>query len=97
MSIQPHSPDHGESTPPCTHLDVIRPVEPDADSCRACLAAGQSWTDLWLCLSCGWVSSSQSSAARPDSEHYAETDHPIAATLIGPPRACWCFVDQRYV
>jgi uncharacterized UBP type Zn finger protein len=97
MSTHPHSPAPGTSARPCTHLAAIRPVEPDADSCRRCLAAGQTSTDLWLCLSCGWVSGSLSSRAQPNDEHYAETDHPIAARLAGPRAPRWCFIDQRYV
>lgn len=81
----------------CKHARVIRPVEPDADERRKCLAAGKAWEDLWLCLSCGWVSCSDPSSGRPADQHYAETDHPIAAPLAGPPGVRWCFVHRRFV
>jgi uncharacterized UBP type Zn finger protein len=76
---------------------VLRPVEPDTDSGRRCLAAGHDSSELWLCLGCGWVSSSERPHGPPASEHYAETDHPIAAPLTGPPGVRWCFIDKRFV
>jgi uncharacterized UBP type Zn finger protein len=84
--------DHG-----CKHLTAIRPVEPNEEEGRKCLAAGTAWEDLWLCLSCGWVSCSAPSSGRPENQHYAETDHPIAAPLAGPPGVRWCFVHKRFV
>lgn len=77
---------------PCKHLAAAQPVEPDFDRCEECLAAGQEWSELWLCLTCGWVSCWESSR-----EHYAETDHPIAMPLAGPPSVRWCFIDERFV
>jgi uncharacterized UBP type Zn finger protein len=81
----------------CVHLTAIRPVEPAEQGRRESLAAGYPWEDLWLCLSCGWVSCPASPAGRPADQHYAETDHPIAAPLAGPPGVRWCFVHQRFV
>jgi uncharacterized UBP type Zn finger protein len=82
---------------PCDHVTAIRPVEADADSCQQCLDAGGTWNELWLCLSCGWVSWWGSSRGPHPTDHYTETDHPIAAPLIGVPGVRWCFVDQRFV
>lgn len=81
----------------CKHVRVIRPVVLDADESRKCLGAGEALEDLWLCLSCGWVSCSDPSSGRPSDQHYAETDHPIAAPLAGAPSIRWCFVHQRFV
>jgi uncharacterized UBP type Zn finger protein len=55
------------------------------------------WRELWLCLCCGWVSCCNDSDGRHAEAHYAETDHPIAAPLCGPPGIRWCFVHQRPV
>jgi uncharacterized UBP type Zn finger protein len=94
------------STPPpptpigghgCKHLGAIRPVEPDEDGCRHWLSAGKALKDLWLCVSCGWISCAATSSDRPDDQHYSETDHPIAAPLAGPPGIRWCFVCVRFV
>jgi uncharacterized UBP type Zn finger protein len=82
---------------PCDHISAIRPVEPDANSCQECLARGAMWNELWLCLSCGWVSSWRPSSGPHTADHYTETDHPIAAPLTGAPGVRWCFADQRFV
>jgi uncharacterized UBP type Zn finger protein len=88
-----------DSTPvkPCKHLAAIRPVEPAGNSCRECVATGRRWDQLWLCLTCGWVSCGATSPARHAADHYSETDHPIAAPLMGPPGVRWCFIDQRWI
>ena len=33
--------------------------------------AGDAWTELWLCLSCGWVACSDDSPSRHAFAHYA--------------------------
>ena len=39
----------------CTHTDQIRDVAPKTRGCEECLATGDSWVHLRLCLSCGHV------------------------------------------
>jgi len=39
----------------CTHLNQIRKVTPSARGCEDCLAIGDTWVHLRLCLSCGHV------------------------------------------
>jgi len=81
----------------CQHTTRIRPVVPNTDCCRDCLTSGQTWVELWLCLTCGWVACSNDSPGCHAEAHYVETDHPIAAPLLGPPGVRWCFIHQRNV
>jgi uncharacterized UBP type Zn finger protein len=89
-----HAPTGGQR---CRHVARIRPVEPAGNSCPECLASGQNWVDLWLCLTCGWVACSNTSPGHHAAAHYAETDHPIAAPLTGPPGTRWCFIHERFI
>jgi uncharacterized UBP type Zn finger protein len=82
---------------PCGHIAVARPVRPHSTGCLECLASGDAWTELWVCLSCGWVACSDGSANRHAKAHYEETDHPVAAPLGPGPRHRWCYVHQRSV
>ena len=43
--------------PSCTHLDHVQITQlPDAvDGCEDCLAAGEPWLHLRICLECGHV------------------------------------------
>jgi uncharacterized UBP type Zn finger protein len=81
----------------CRHRAGIHPVEPHSDSCTECLACGARWTELWLCLSCGWVACSDDSPNQHAKAHYEETDHPIAGPLRPGSHTCWCYVHQRTV
>jgi hypothetical protein len=39
----------------CPHLAQIRDVAPRTDGCEECLATGDEWVALSLCLTCGHV------------------------------------------
>jgi hypothetical protein len=47
---------YGDSKKPCTHRDLIQPVTPRTpQGCEECLAIGDTWVHLRLCLICGHV------------------------------------------
>ncbi len=39
----------------CTHLYQIKEVTPAANGCVGCLASGDTWVELRVCMSCGYV------------------------------------------
>ncbi|MEZ0095566.1 UBP-type zinc finger domain-containing protein [Streptacidiphilus sp. EB129] len=80
--------------PACTHLDRIRDVAPRTEGCEECLALGDSWVHLRMCLSCGHVGCCDSSRNRHATKHYHATDHPIAASAEPGEDWAWCFPDQ---
>lgn len=82
----------------CAHVATAHQVEAHSAGCLECLSGGEHWTELCLCLSCGWVACSDDSPNRHARAHYEETDHPITVLLlrIGP-RPWWCYVHQREV
>jgi uncharacterized UBP type Zn finger protein len=88
---------HNGEAPPCDHVDTIRQVQPDAGGCRDCVADGNRWLGLWLCLWCGWVACSDESPNRHARAHYEETDHPLVAALEAVSSWRWCFVHQRVI
>ncbi|MGZ4618912.1 MAG: hypothetical protein ACXV3F_09375, partial [Frankiaceae bacterium] len=40
---------------PCSHLDQIGHPQPSADVCRECVALGDTWPALRMCMTCGYV------------------------------------------
>jgi uncharacterized UBP type Zn finger protein len=81
----------------CGHVADAHPVQPHSTGCQECLARGDDWTELWLCLACGWVACSDDSPNRHARAHYEETDHPIAVALRVGPQPRWCYIHQRAV
>jgi uncharacterized UBP type Zn finger protein len=78
----------------CSHLDQIEEVEPQTPTgCTACLALGDSWVHLRLCLACGFVGCCDSSPNRHATEHFGETGHPLIQSFQPGEDWIWCYVD----
>lgn len=84
-------------TTACTHLGSIREVEPAADGCVDCLALGDNWVHLRLCLACGYVGCCDDSKNRHASSHFHETRHPIVQSFEPGEDWRWCYIDQALV
>ena len=81
--------------PACEHTDQIHVVEPsDTAGCTECLASGDSWVHLRMCLSCGRVGCCDSSPNRHASKHAAAQGHPIAASFEPGEDWAWCYADE---
>lgn len=80
----------------CAHRGDIRQVEPRTQGCEECLAAGEGWTLLRMCLVCGHVGCCDTSLHRHATRHFEQTGHAVALLLEQPDRA-WCYVDQVYL
>ncbi|MCB5180076.1 UBP-type zinc finger domain-containing protein [Streptomyces antimicrobicus] len=78
----------------CTHLDEVRPVEPGTEGCEECLALGDSWVHLRMCLSCGHVGCCDSSKNRHATGHFHHTEHPVAASHEPGETWAWCYADK---
>lgn len=80
----------------CTHLDTIHDVTPSAQGCEECLAMGDSWVQLRMCLECGHVGCCDASKNKHATKHYHATQHPIIENY---PAASWrwCYVDEMNV
>ncbi|WP_405144696.1 UBP-type zinc finger domain-containing protein [Sphaerisporangium sp. NBC_01403] len=79
----------------CTHLGLIRDVEPHTPlGCEECLATGSRWVHLRTCLTCGHVGCCDSSPNRHASRHYATIGHPIAESFEPGEDWAWCYPDE---
>jgi hypothetical protein len=82
--------------PTCTHLDTIKITQlPDAvDGCVDCLATGDPWLHLRICLGCGYVGCCDDSPNKHISAHFLATEHAVIRSLEPGEEWSWCFVDQ---
>jgi uncharacterized UBP type Zn finger protein len=79
----------------CTHVDPSGAVEPTSRGCAECLASGDTWVHLRLCLTCGHVGCCDSSKNRHATRHFHGTQHPVMRSLEPGETWGWCYVDER--
>src|SRR5512134_3349562 len=79
----------------CTHLDMVRDVQPRSEVCDPCVASGDTWPALRMCLICGHVGCCDKAKNQHALQHIRATGHPIAR----PYRErgmdwLWCYEDR---
>ena len=80
----------------CQHLDHIGVVTPSGDGCVECLAIGDSWVHLRLCMGCGHVGCCDDSKNKHATKHFHATHHPIIMSYEPGEVWGWCYVEQVY-
>ncbi len=84
-----------ETAAVCSHLGQVRDVEPRTPKgCEECLALGDTWVHLRLCLECGHVGCCDSSKNRHATKHFDATSHPVIRSFQPGEDWLWCYVDQ---
>ena len=78
----------------CSHLDEIEEVEPVAKGCVDCLASGDRWVHLRVCMSCGHVGCCDSSPNQHASKHADSSGHPIVQSFEPGEDWFWCYLDD---
>ena len=81
----------------CTHLDQIRVTETDVRECPECVARGDQWVQLRLCLVCGAVGCCDDSANKHATAHFEATGHPLIESLEPGEEWRYCFLDRTLV
>ena len=81
----------------CAHVDQIEDVTPSAQGCEECLASGDRWVHLRICLICGYVGCCDSSKNKHATRHYHATNHPIIQSFERGEDWRWCYVDDVVV
>jgi uncharacterized UBP type Zn finger protein len=82
--------------PACTHLDEVRITQlPESvDGCEECLATGEPWLHLRICLECGHVGCCDDSPNRHARAHWHGDEHPLIRSIEPGEDWSWCFVDE---
>lgn len=81
----------------CVHLKVPGNAKPKTpQGCEECLASGDAWVHLRLCLKCGHVGCCDDSKNKHATRHFKNTNHPVIRSFEPGERWQWCFVDQAF-
>ncbi|MGH7542807.1 MAG: ubiquitin carboxyl-terminal hydrolase 14 [Gemmatimonadota bacterium] len=81
----------------CEHFQQARPVTPSADGCEECLATGDTWVHLRMCLLCGHVGCCDSSKNKHATRHFRDTGHPVIRSFQPGEEWGWCYVDELFL
>jgi hypothetical protein len=81
----------------CKHHDMISDVTPSGDGCQECLAMGDTWVHLRICLTCGHVGCCDDSKNTHARRHSFRTGHPIIQSFEPGEDWRWCYVDKVWV
>lgn len=82
---------------PCSHENTIREVKPQTHGCEECVAMGDRWMHLRMCLACGHVGCCDESKNKHATAHHRETGHPIVQSIEPGEDWKWCFVDETFL
>ena len=81
----------------CKHVSQIENVLPSSEGCEECLALGDEWVHLRLCLNCGNVGCCDSSKNKHATRHYFKTQHPIIRSFEPGEDWEWCYIDELLI
>jgi uncharacterized UBP type Zn finger protein len=78
----------------CDHLDQINDVQPSSTRCEECVALGDRWVHLRMCMTCGQVGCCDTSKNKHAHRHADAVGHPIMRSIQPGEDWMWCFVDE---
>jgi uncharacterized UBP type Zn finger protein len=79
----------------CAHGLQMRPVIPSSTrGCAECLALGDTWPHLRICLICGYVGCCDMAKNQHMLRHYRETGHMLIQSFEEGEDWIWCYVDE---
>jgi uncharacterized UBP type Zn finger protein len=65
-----------------------------ANVCSDCVALGDTWVHLRLCLTCGHVGCCDESKNKHATAHFHATQHPVIRSFEPDETWRWCYVDE---
>ncbi len=85
-----------ESPTTCEHVAHIRIVQPSSEGCIDCSRSGDAWSQLRMCMECGYVGCCDSSRNKHAARHFRTTGHPIARSMQPGEEWAWCYIDKLW-
>ena len=78
----------------CSHQEQAKVVAPAAEVCLECVALGDAWVHLRVCLTCGHVGCCDSSKNKHATGHAHGKGHPLIKSLETGERWAYCYEDE---
>jgi uncharacterized UBP type Zn finger protein len=86
------------AAPVCSHVaEHLKKVTQRTKGCEECLASGDTWVHLRMCLECGHVGCCDSSKNRHAQAHFHATGHPLIQSAEKGEDWRWCYIDEVYL
>ncbi len=79
----------------CSHYELIHDVTPsNTEGCAECMALGDPWLHLRICLICGYVGCCDLAKNHHMLNHVKETGHPVVQSFEPMEDWIWCYEDE---
>lgn len=79
----------------CQHTGWANEVSVSTNVCADCVALGDTWVHLRVCLTCGYVGCCDDSKNKHATQHFKSSGHPLIKSLEPGEDWTWCYVDQK--
>lgn len=86
----------GVALRPCSHLDTATVFDTDVTVCEQCVASGDVWPALRMCMSCEFVGCCDTSLNTHMKRHAEETGHVLMRSIHGSESWMWCYADNAF-
>ena len=81
----------------CSHLRTIHHrARPHSKGCEECLAIGDSWVHLRMCLECAHVGCCDDSKNKHATKHFRATSHPLIRSIEPGEEWAFCYPDDLF-
>jgi len=77
-----------------THRHLIQHVTTTVNVCQDCVASGDTWPALRMCLICGYVGCCDQAKNKHARRHFEATGHPLMRSIEPGENWVWCYVDK---
>lgn len=82
----------------CPHLVDVQDIEPRSlRGCEECLAIGDTWVHLRLCMTCGQVGCCNDSKNKHAAKHAHKSGHPVVRSFEPGEAWLYCYVDDVFL
>ena len=83
----------------CGHVtkEMPRHVARPTAGCKECLAIGQGWVHLRVCLSCGHVGCCDQSVGKHATGHFRSTQHPVITSGEVGENWAYCYPEEKFL
>ncbi len=79
----------------CSHTDQTTDVDtPSERVCPECVALGDTWMHLRICMTCGHVGCCDSSKNKHATKHFEASGHLVIRSLEPGETWAYCYVDE---
>ncbi|HSM38745.1 MAG TPA: ester cyclase [Candidatus Limnocylindrales bacterium] len=86
----------GVAPRPCSHLESATVFDTDVTVCQQCVASGDEWPSLRLCVTCGFVGCCDTSVNTHMKRHAEETGHVLMRSIRLTEGWMWCYADNAF-